>query len=88
MALKKTLSLTNNFGEQSEFDCYIRVVEVSCAKTQGVAKVDLVKDGTDKVLKREDHLFEVDPSPDAKNIWEQAYTHLKTLARFDGAVDC
>lgn len=88
MALQKTLSLTNSFGEQSEIDCYIRVVEVSCSKTQGSAKVNLLRSGTEKVLEQRDYLFEVDVAPEAKNVWEQVYEHLKTLPEFEGAVDC
>jgi hypothetical protein len=88
MALRKTLSLTNNFGDQSQIDCYIRVVEISCSKTQCVAKFNLLRNGTDKVLEKRDHLFEMNVTPEAKNIWEQAYTSLKLVTEFAGAQDC
>ena len=88
MALQKTLSLANNFGETSEFDCYVRVVEVRCAKQNGVVKINLLKNGTEQVLESREHLFDVDPAPESANVWTQAYTHLKTLPQYDGAVDC
>jgi hypothetical protein len=88
MALRKTLSLTNNFGDQSQIDCYIRVVETLCSKNQCVAKFDLLRNGTDQILEKRDHLFQMDVAPDAKNIWEQAYQSLKLVAEFAGAQDC
>jgi len=88
MALQKTLSLTNSFGETSEFDCYIRVVEVRCAKLSGVAKIDVLKNGTEQVLETRETLFEIDPDPSSANVWVQAYTHLKTLPQYEGAIDC
>ena len=88
MALQKTLSLVNNFGETSEFSCYIRLVEVRCAKETGVAKINLLKNGTEQVLESREHLFDVDPGPNAVNIWAQAYAHLKELPEYEGCIDC
>ena len=88
MALNKTLFLVNNFGEESEFNCYIRVVEVRCSKLTGVVKINLLKNGTEQVLESREHLFDVDPSPNAVNIWAQAYACLKELPEYEGCIDC
>jgi hypothetical protein len=88
MALRKTLTLTNNFGDQSQIDCYIRVVETLCSKEQCVAKFDLLRNGTDKILEKRDHLFEMNVAPEAKNVWEQAYVSLKLVTEFANAQDC
>jgi hypothetical protein len=88
MALKKSMLLTNNFGEQSQIDCYIRVTEVSCSKLHGVVKITLLRAGTERVLESRDSLFNVSVAPGALNIWGQAYEHLKTLPEYVDATDC
>jgi hypothetical protein len=88
MALKKSMSLTNNFGDQTQIDCYVRATEVNCSKLHGVVKIALLRDGTERVLENRDILFDVSVAPGAKNIWEQAYDHLKTLPEYAGATDC
>jgi hypothetical protein len=88
MALQKNLTLTNNFDEQSEIDCYIRVAETLCSKTQCIAKFDVLRNNTDQVLEKRDHLFALDVTSDAKNVWEQAYNALKLIDEFSDAEDC
>ena len=88
MALKKTMSLTNNFGEQSLIDCYIKVSLVNTSKTSGVIRLDLIKDETQIVIDSRDVLFEPDMQDGAPNVWAQAYLFVKTLPEFADAVDC
>jgi hypothetical protein len=88
MALQKVLSLANNFGEQSQIDCYIRVVEVSTAKSQGVVKLDIMRADQTRILEKRDMVFVPNLEPGAQHPWAQAYEHLKTLPEYAGAIDC
>jgi hypothetical protein len=85
MALKKTLSLANNFGTLNTFDnVYIRVKFVSGSKSQVCFEVDYMVG--DRVIHTK--MFAYQPTMDGDNFIKQAYKHLKTLPEFDGAVDC
>lgn len=87
MALKKTVSLTNNFGTDSLFpDCYIRVERMGCTKVNALVHVGFyaVKDGSALIEKT--YPCELDLT--GPNFITQAYLFLKTLPEFDGAVDC
>lgn len=87
MAIKKTRTLENNFGEQSVItDCYIKVATVSATKDQVNASVLYMKEAGGKVLHVEG--FEFPSNLDGPNFIKQAYDHLKTLPKFAGAVDC
>lgn len=85
MALKKTITLTNNFGLSNTFnDAYIKVKSVSGTKEFVTAYVDYKKD--EKVLVQKG--FQFAPDMNGANFIKQAYEHLKTLEEFDGAIDC
>jgi hypothetical protein len=87
MALKKTLKLVDNFGEEITFvDAYIRVDTISGGKdeiivaagvykNQGGVKIDTVRSS-------------FTPSLSGDNFVAQAYLNLKTLEQFAGAQDC
>ena len=87
MALKKTVTLTNNFGGQSTFEnAYIKVAVVRATKENGVAIVNYSKTSGDASFYEESHEFPV--SLLSGNFIAQAYGHLKTLPEFSGAEDC
>lgn len=88
MALSKTLSLTNNFGQQSSLDCYIKVNEVRSSKTNAVANYSIMSNDKSKVYESNDIVFNSDVALDAPNIWTQAYQALKNTDMFKDAVDC
>lgn len=87
MAIKKKVSLTNNFGQQSEFpDCYIRIESISGDKQQITASVAFY-DKEDGLKLIERSVFFA-PKLKGDNFLIQAYKHLKELPEFEGAVDC
>lgn len=86
MAIQKTMSFRNNFGEMSVFEnAYIRVEEVSGGKSNATAHI--------KVWREKDSGFIVNmhkdfvPSMDGDNFIKQAYEYLKTLPEFADATD-
>lgn len=87
MALSKTISLTDNFGESITFtDAYIRVTQASATKETCVASYKILrsKDGPDLQERFADFSIDLDgPNP-----IKQAYLHLKTLPEFADATDC
>jgi hypothetical protein len=87
MALTKTLTLANNFGENSEFaDAYIRVDRVEATRHLVSANLGYYKEGGQEFLTGTSVSFE--PDLDGSNFIKQAYEHLKTLPEFEGAEDC
>jgi len=87
MALKKTITLENSFGEQSIIqDCYIKVSTVSATKDQISASVLFMKESDGKTLKVEGFHFATDLN--GPNFIKQSYEHLKPLPGFADAVDC
>ena len=87
MALSKTITLTNNFGESSEFnDAYVRVDRVEATKHLATAFVGYYKSGGEDFLVSLSVSFE--PDLDGPNFIKQAYEHLKGLPEFEGAEDC
>jgi hypothetical protein len=87
MALKKNLTLVNNFGEDSLFpNAYIRVMQVSGTKRNCNAVVHFCKSADSNVLQFKEYSFNVDL--DGGNFIKQAYDYLKTLPEFAGASDC
>jgi len=87
MAIKKNVSLKNNFGTDSEFvDAYIKVRSVNLSKDAAQANVDIYKsNGGDRIIIKQ-YDFIVDLA--GKNAIAQAYEHLKTLPEFAGAEEC
>ena len=87
MAIKKTVVLQTNFGEQSTIpDCYIKVSTVSANKKQINASVLFMKEPNGKILKVEG--FEFSSNLDGPNFIKQAYEYLKTLPEFVDSIDC
>lgn len=92
MALKKTLTLVSNFGDEVAKECYIRVVEVRTAKTMGGFAVEFLdaaklEDNIRQLYDRKDYSFYPTVGVKDANIWAQAYEHLKTLDEYAGAED-
>ena len=86
MALLKTVSLTNNFEQQSVFnDCYIKVENIVGNKTAISFSVVYKKEADASAFHR--HQFSFTPNLDGSNFIKQAYEHLKTLPEFAGAAD-
>jgi hypothetical protein len=87
MALTKTITLKNNFGENSEFpDAYLRVDRVDGSKREVVAQIGFYKEVEGAFLLSK--FISFSPSMDNGNFIAQAYEHLKTLPEFADAVDC
>ena len=87
MALKKTVTLKNNFGEDSVFgNAYIRVVQVIASKRSCNASVQFCKSADGVVLQTSDYSFDV--NLEGGNFIKQSYEYLKTLPEFADAVDC
>jgi hypothetical protein len=88
MALKKTVSLQDNFEVSVEFkDAYIKVESVSGDKSNVQFVVGYYKDDSKtKCLCVTQHEFNPDLS--GENFIKQAYAKMKTLPEFAGAQDC
>lgn len=88
MALQKTLSLKNNFGEDSVFpDAYLRVDGLTGNKRNMYVTVGVYKQKDGASIATLQHgSFTV--ALDGDNFIAQAYAFLKTLPDFEGAVDC
>ena len=85
MALKKSLTFTNNFGLQNHFDgVVVRVQHLSGDKNSVAFEVQYVFG--EQTLQTK--MFAFEPSMDGPNFVKQAYEHLKTLEEFNGAIDC
>lgn len=89
MALKKDISLKNNFGEQTKVkDVYIKVSEVLFTKNKAIGKVQFLKAKEDLPFHIDTIVFDASVGVDSKNAIAQGYDYIKTLPDFDGAVDC
>lgn len=87
MALKKTVSLTTNFGTVATFaDAYIKVDNVSVTKDICRFSVQTHKEKGGPVLDQKSHMISYEI--EGVNPIKQAYLHLKTLPEFAGAEDC
>jgi hypothetical protein len=87
MALKKTIVLKDNFGDNKTFvDAYIRVSSVNGGKNQMGIFVDTLKSDKSAIVKQDQ--FGFTPSLEGKNFIAQAYEHLKTMPEYADAVDC
>lgn len=86
MALKKTLSLQNNFGDfQTIPDAIIEVNAVTAKTDRVTAYVDLKKSPESSVLEVRQYSFLAQEN--GPDFFKQAYSHLKTLPEFEGAVE-
>lgn len=88
MALKKTISLQDNFEVNVEFkDAYIKVESVSGDKNNVQFVVGYYKDDSKaKSLCITQHEFNPDLS--GENFIKQAYAKMKIMPEFAGAQDC
>jgi hypothetical protein len=87
MALTQSISLKNNFGENTVFnDAYIKVRSVNFSKEVAQANVDYYGFDQSKLLTIKQYSFDV--LLDGPNPIKQAYQFLKSLPEFSDAVDC
>lgn len=88
MALIKTISLENNFGQMSTFkDAYIRISRVDTTKLRANAYAQITAEKDGQFLT--ERYFEFSPDLTVpENIIRQAYSALKELPEFIDAVDC
>jgi hypothetical protein len=87
MALSKSLSLLDNFGELILFpNSYIKVTTATATKEICEVSVDILKEKNSQVLCQRLVSFLLDL--DGPNPIKQAYLHLKSLPEFADAVDC
>lgn len=87
MALQKNLSLTNNFGTQTEFsNAYIKVSRIEGDKSEVLATVSYMTEKDGRELMQ--NSFYVPVELNETNFIAQVYAHLKTLEDFSGAKDC
>ena len=87
MALSKSISLTNNFGEQSNFDnVYCKIVAFGGSKETFSFDVSTFKKKNGTLLDKQNYNLAFDL--DGPNPIKQAYLHLKSLPEFANAVDC
>jgi len=87
MALEKTVTLVNNFGQDVALqNAYVKVQSISSDKKTTNCYVDIrkIKDGDVFETKRYGFFHDLN----GKNFIAQAYNHLKTLPEFAGAEDC
>lgn len=89
MALKKTFSMENNFGQTSVLsDCYCKITRVIGDKTQLHVNLEIQNSERNRVYRTDTYGFAPSVEVDAKNFIAQAYDYIKTLPEFAGAVDC
>jgi hypothetical protein len=87
MALTQSLTLTNNFEEESFFaDSYLRVNKVTAVKGLSTIELGYYKNSGGPLLITRYFTFTLDL--DGPNPIKQAYLHLKSLPEFADAVDC
>jgi hypothetical protein len=87
MALIKSITLINNFEEESFFkNAYLRVTRVNSTKSEATIELCYCKNNESSPLIIRYFPFAIDL--DGPNPIKQAYEHLKTLPEFEGAEDC
>jgi hypothetical protein len=87
MALSKTLSLTDNFGESVSFNnAYIKVAQASATKDTCLVSYKILRGPGGQELAERFSSFPLDL--EGPNPIKQAYLHLKTLPEFSDATDC
>lgn len=82
MAIKKTLQING----VTIPECYVRVSRYHGTKTQLSFTIDFCADKDSKPIFQQN--IETGCQPDGENILAQAYTRLKAMEQFAGAVDC
>ncbi len=89
MALKHTITETNNFGiETTLADCYIKVGRIVGDKTRLHGTALFMNAAQDNLYFERSYEFVPSVADGSNNFIAQAYAHLKTLPEFAGAVDC
>lgn len=87
MAIKKDMTLTDNFGiEVTIKDAYTRVATIEGSKSAMWAVVETWS--ADKSHGVMVERIDFEPALDGKNFISQAYDHIKTLPAYAGAIDC
>jgi len=87
MALKKQITLKNNFGDDVTFnEAYIKVENLMGNKSQFRIDVSIYKRQNEQIVDRKNYLFT--PDLDGKNFIAQAYEYIKAKPEFSGAFDC
>lgn len=87
MAIKKNITLENNFGSTTVFnDCYIKCSSLFVTKDFIHASIAFMSEKDGKTLKVEGFRLETDLN--GVNFFTQTYNHLKSLPEYSGAVDC
>jgi hypothetical protein len=87
MAIKKDMTLTDNFGINVVIkDAYTRIATIEGSKSAMVAIVETWNADMSHGIMVERIAFE--PLLEGRNFISQAYDHLKTLPVYAGAVDC
>lgn len=87
MALKKTLTLVDNFGKNVEFvDAYIKIVSISGSKDLLTAEISILEAKDGKMLKSQSLRFS--PDLDGSNFIRQAYMRAKETKEFENSTDC
>jgi hypothetical protein len=82
MAIKKTLQI----NDVTIPECYVRVSRYYGTKTQMSFTIDFCANADAKPIQQQEIQVGINPSGD--NVLTQAYTHIKTIPQFAGAVDC
>ena len=88
MAIKKSLILKSNLGDEANVLCYVRVKFTNATKQAVICQYDLMRDGSDHIIESKQFCFDANVQQDAPNIWTQSYVALKALPEFAGATDC
>ena len=87
MAIKKTLVLTDNFGEQVTFaNAYLKVELVNGSKSMVSYDIAVHRAADAPKIALFKHSFV--PDMNAGNFIAQAYANAKSLPEYAGAVDC
>lgn len=85
MALQKTITLTDSFGEPRTFkDAYIKINFVHASKTEALVEADVYKEKGGMRIYRFASPFEYKVDGEALT---QGYEHIKTLPEYSGAED-
>ena len=86
MALKHTITVTNSFGDTKEFaDAYIKITSIVGDQEKIVARWNAFDQKDGKDIGNDQVIFS--PNMDS-NFIAQAYSHLKVVPKFIGALDC
>lgn len=87
MALKKTLTLVDNFGRNVEFvDAYIKIISIFGGKDSITAEIAIFESKTGRILKSDSLRFS--PELDGSNFIRQAYLRAKETTAFENSSDC